>query len=246
MFSMVMATVGCATSGEVDDQLDDATSDATAPGDVDVWESADGQWRFHVVAGNGRTMLASEPYATRFGALAGVSSVLDNGIDPLHYEVHETAGGFHSLHLVAGNHETIATTETYASTYNARRAIDACVRALETYLDRVETETGARVAFAETRDGGTYFNVVAQNGEVVLTSQRYGSRVSAWNGAFAAQRAAELGGFEMGLSVDGQFYFTLVAANHEVVGTSELYTSSASAENGIASVTRTLAELEIL
>ena len=131
---------GCATTGSSDDDFTDAQSDATSPGSVDIWQSTDAQWHFHVVSGNHRTLLTSESYTSRTGALNGVRSVLDNGVDPARYELNLTASGFYNLHLVAGNHETIATTETYASKYNATRAIDACVRAVTSYLDTVEGE----------------------------------------------------------------------------------------------------------
>src|SRR5678816_3419468 len=86
-----LSTVACATSGdEYDDEYSDAESDATAPGKVDLWQSTDGQWRFHVVSGNGRNLLTSEGYTSRTGALNGVLSVLDNGVDPAQYQVNKT------------------------------------------------------------------------------------------------------------------------------------------------------------
>lgn len=245
--SVFLAATGCAVSGDAGDEFVDSESSATSPGSLDLWQSTDGQWRFNVSAGNGRIMLTSEGYASRTGALTGVLSVLDNGLAADHYATNLTAGGKFNLHLRADNDETIATTETYASRSNATRAIDACVRAIGTYLDHKSSETtGARVDIHEVEDGTMYFNVVAQNGEVVLTSERYNSRVSVLDGTLLAQDAAGAGRATLKTASDGSFYFTLSAANGEVLGTSELYTSRAGAENGIASVQRTLAGLDLL
>lgn len=142
LLATILLFTGCATSGSpTDDGFVDAESSATSPGSVDLWQSTDAQWRFHVVAGNGRTMLTSEGYTTKASALTGIQSVLVNGVDPLQYQVHQTPRGAYDLHLVAGNYETIATTETYATKSNAKRAIDACVRAITSYLDMIESTT---------------------------------------------------------------------------------------------------------
>src|SRR5215475_11450066 len=88
-----LSALGCASSGETDDGYADAQSDASAPGKFDLWKSTDGQWRFHVVSGNGRTLLSSEGYTSRTGALNGVLSVLENGVDPIQYQVNKTSSG---------------------------------------------------------------------------------------------------------------------------------------------------------
>src|SRR4051812_31634478 len=110
-FASISAT-GCATSGdEINDGTSDAESNASAPGKVDLWKSEDGQFRFHVVSGNGRILLTSEAYTSRTGALNGLLSVLDNGVDPAQYLLNKTETGKYSLHLRAGNYETIAFTQ---------------------------------------------------------------------------------------------------------------------------------------
>src|SRR5690606_12415600 len=112
----------CATGGdEYSYEYVDVESNATSPGKIDLWKTTDGQWRFHVVAGNGRVLLSSEAYKTRTGALNGVLSVLDNGVDPAMYQLNQTKSGQWNLRLRAANHEIIAFTEAYASKSNATR-----------------------------------------------------------------------------------------------------------------------------
>lgn len=243
-----LSVTACATSGdEYSDEYADAQSDATSPGKVDLWKSTDGQWRFHVVAGNGRILLTSEGYTSRTGALNGVLSTLDNGVDPAQYALNKTASGKYNLHLFAANHESIGFTETYASKSNATRAITSCVNAVGTYLDRVEANTaGSRVDVLES-DKGFRFNLHAQNGEIVLSSESYTTKAAAWNGAFAIQDAsADAAAFALKTAQDNRVYFTLTAENDQVVGVSQMYTSKAAAETGVASVKKQLAAMNLL
>ena len=106
-----LSITACATSGdEYADDYGDAESNASAPGKVDLWQSADSQWHFHVVSGNGRTLLSSEAYTARTGALNGLLSVLDNGVDPAMYQLNQTKSGKWNLRLRAANYEIVAFT----------------------------------------------------------------------------------------------------------------------------------------
>jgi uncharacterized protein YegP (UPF0339 family) len=130
------SAAGCAAGGdEYADEYGDADSSATAPGHVDLYQSSDAQWRFRVVAGNGRTLLSSEAYVSKAGAQNGIDSVLENGVDPAMYQVNQTAAGKYNVRLRARNSEVIAFTQGYSTKSNATRAIDTCVRAITTYLD---------------------------------------------------------------------------------------------------------------
>jgi uncharacterized protein YegP (UPF0339 family) len=243
-----LSVTACATSGdEYGDEYLDAESNASAPGKVDLWKATDGQWHFHLVSGNGRTLLTSEAYTSRSGALNGVLSVLDNGVDPAQYQLNKTASGKYNLRLRAANFEIIAFTQAYATKSSATRAITSCVNAVTSYLDKVESNTsGARVEVLEST-AGFRFNLHAQNGEVVLSSESYTTKAAAWNGAFAIQDAAALeGSFAVKTATDGRYYFTLTAENGQVVGVSQMYTSRAAAQGGIDSVKSLLATMDLI
>ena len=131
-----ISAAGCAAGGdEYADEYGDSESSATSPGKIDLYQSEDGQFRFRVVAGNGRVLLSSEAYTTKAAAENGIASVLENGVDPAQYQVNQTANGKYNLRLRAGNYEVIGFTQSYSTKSNATRAIGSCVRALETYLD---------------------------------------------------------------------------------------------------------------
>jgi uncharacterized protein YegP (UPF0339 family) len=240
---------GCASTGDEysDDEYSDAESNASAPGKLDLWQSADSQWHFHVVSGNGRTLLSSESYTSRTGAINGILSVLDNGVDPAQYSLNKAANGGYNLRLKAANYETIAFTQVYSSKSNATRAIKSCVNAVTSYLDVRETnDSGARVEVLESA-AGFRFNVHAKNGEIVLSSESYTTKAAAWNGAFAVQAAAaNAAAFTVKASTDNRFYFTLTADNGQIVGVSQMYTTKAAAQAGITSVQALERTLDLL
>ena len=133
-------------------------------------------------------------------------------------------------------------------TANATRAINACVRAVTTYLDKVEANsTGARVEVSAGETGQFHFNLFAKNGEIVLSSESYTSEAAAWNGAFAVQDAASVAtNFAVKTATDGRYYFTLTADNGQTVGTSQMYTTKAAAQAGITSVQSVLKSLDLI
>ncbi|MGQ0605294.1 MAG: YegP family protein [Anaerolineales bacterium] len=84
---------------------------------------------------------------------------------------------------------------------------------------------------------GFSFNLVASNGQVILTSEAYTSRAGAMNGIAAVQKnATNAAAFDKRTAKDGSPYFVLVAANQEPIGRSEMYSSTSARSKGIASV----------
>lgn len=231
----------CATSDLSDDGYGEEVGEAAGAGKVALWQSTDGQWRFHLKSGNGGVLLASEAYTTRTGAINGVLSVLENGVDPVQYAVVAASKG-HVVHLKAGNHEIIAVSEVYATKSNATRAVRSSVNAVTSYLDKREADaTGARFEVASSDAPGAYhFNVHAKNGQVILSSESYTSEAAAYNGAFAVQKDGQnAAAYTIKDASDGRYYFTLSSANGQVIGTSQMYTAKQSAQDAIASL-RTL------
>ncbi len=228
-----------------EDGLASTDDESSLPGSFDLWQSTDG-WHFHLRAGNKRILLTSEAYSSRTAALGGVLSVMNNGVDPSTYQVLSGAHGY-LLHLVAANNEVIGFTQLYSTKSSATRAISSCVRAVTTYLDQVENQTGARVVVSAGAANTYHFNLFAQNGEVVLASQAYSSEAAAWNGAFAVQDSAQIAtNFVIKTSSDDRFYFTVTADNGQTVGVSQMYTTKASAQAGVASVQSVLQSIQLL
>lgn len=86
------------------------------------------QFRFVLKAGNHETLLTSERYLARAGALAGIASVKANASSDHRYERKLARDGRPMFNLKAANGECIGTSETYSST-SAREVGIASVKA---------------------------------------------------------------------------------------------------------------------
>jgi uncharacterized protein YegP (UPF0339 family) len=87
------------------------------------------------------------------------------------------------------------------------------------------------------KNGDYYFNLLAGNGQIIISSEMYKSKASAENGiASIKKNGGTESNFDRLTSSNGKPYFVLKAANHQVIGQSQMYESVASRDNGIASV----------
>jgi uncharacterized protein len=82
-----------------------------------------------------------------------------------------------------------------------------------------------------------YFNLKADNGETILSSEGYTSKAACQNGIASVKTNASTDArYEKKNSADGKFYFVLKAANGEIIGKSETYQNASGRDNGIESV----------
>jgi uncharacterized protein len=81
-----------------------------------------------------------------------------------------------------------------------------------------------------------FFNLLASNGQIILTSEMYESKASALNGIASVQKnSADDGRFSRMEGKNKAPYFTLKAGNHQIIGQSQMYESEKSRDNGIKS-----------
>lgn len=100
----------------------------------------------------------------------------------------------------------------------------------------------ARFTLKQASDGQHYFNLVAENGEIILTGERYTTSSSARDGIESVRQNGPLASrYERRQAKDGQEYFVLKAANGEVIGTSEMYTTAGARQQGVEAVMRAVA-----
>lgn len=103
-----------------------------------------------------------------------------------------------------------------------------------------------KFALKKTKGGQFMFNLHAANGQIILTSERYKSKVSAANGIKSVKvNAKKSGSYDRRKSTNGQPYFVLRAANGETIGRSERYSSASSMSRGIASVKKTAGKAKV-
>lgn len=86
-------------------------------------------------------------------------------------------------------------------------------------------------------NGKFQFNLKANNGQTILSSEGYTTKPSCDNGIESVKRNSQDDSkFDRKISSNGKPYFNLKATNGQIIGTSEMYESEASRDNGIASV----------
>jgi len=98
-----------------------------------------------------------------------------------------------------------------------------------------------------TRKNGEFqFNLVAGNGQVILTSEGYTTKPACLNGVESVKKnSQEDARFEKKTTESGAFRFNLKATNGQVIGTSQNYTTEAGRDNGIESVKKNAPDAEV-
>ncbi len=81
-----------------------------------------------------------------------------------------------------------------------------------------------------------YFNLLAGNGQIILSSEMYESKASANNGIESVKKnAPDDSRYERMASTKQEPYFVLKAGNHQVIGKSQMYAAEKARDNGIES-----------
>ena len=103
-----------------------------------------------------------------------------------------------------------------------------------------------KFVISKRKNGEFQFNLVAGNGEIILTSEGYASKPSCMNGVKSVMKnATEVKRFESKVAKNGKFHFNLKASNGQVIGSSEMYDSQGTCENGIESVKKNVVGAKI-
>lgn len=224
--------------------IDEESALAASTGRFETFTGADGLTYFHLLAGNGEKVLASQGYTSLSSAKAGIASVTSNAQNPLRYLQREASDGSRYFVLTAANGAIIGMSELYASGANAERGAAAVQKVVANIVaSGVAAQGDSRYEGFKGLDSKYYFHVKAANGEIVLVSQAYTSKASATNGEASVKSNGVIATrYEVRAAADGQFYFVLKAANGAVVGKSELYVSRSNAERGAETVQRIISQ----
>jgi uncharacterized protein YegP (UPF0339 family) len=222
-------------------QADDEIS--TSLGKFETFAGKDGKTYFHLLAGNGQKVLASQGYASLESAKSGVATVKANGTDAARYELRMAKSGEWYFVLKAGNGAVIGTSETYVSQSNAERAVASVVKIVTNTVQVEAAAVGAKFQVFKGIDARYYFHMRAQNGEIVLQSESYSAKASATNGVESVrENGANAARYQLRDAADGQFYFVLVAGNGQIIARGETYASRAGAEAGVKTCVELLSQ----
>jgi uncharacterized protein YegP (UPF0339 family) len=86
-------------------------------------------------------------------------------------------------------------------------------------------------------NGEFQFNLIAGNGQVILTSEGYAAKASCRNGIESVKsHSPDDVNFERRVAKNGSPYFNLKAGNGQIIGCSQMYSSTSARDNGIESV----------
>lgn len=84
----------------------------------------------------------------------------------------------------------------------------------------------AKFVITKRRNGEYQFNLVADNGQVILASEGYVTLTACKNGIESVKKNAPiLARYDRLISSNGRYYFNLKASNGQIIGTSALYDS---------------------
>ncbi|MBV4358949.1 YegP family protein [Pinibacter aurantiacus] len=94
-----------------------------------------------------------------------------------------------------------------------------------------------KFVIGQTANAGYRFNLKADNGQVILTSETYTTKAACQNGVDSVKaNAKDDSKYEKLTSSSGKYYFNLKASNGQVIGTSQMYEGSSGRDSGIESV----------
>lgn len=158
-------------------------------GAFDLYEDSAGEWRWRLLASNGRIIADSgEGYASRSNGQRAIETV--RNVDEHEFEVFEDDGGRYRWRLVAGNNETIADSgQGYSREQGARDAVER-VQRIAPAADTLELEAGAFDLFKDKAEEWRW-RLLAPNGEIIADSgEGYSSRAKARQGLTSVRRNA--------------------------------------------------------
>lgn len=105
----------------------------------------------------------------------------------------------------------------------------------------------AKFEITKRKNGEFQFNLKATNGQIILTSEGYTTKVNCEKGiASVKKNSKEESRFELLTSKNNKYYFNLKATNGQIIGTSEMYENESGRKNGIASVMRNAPDAKVV
>lgn len=95
-----------------------------------------------------------------------------------------------------------------------------------------------------TRKNGEFqFNLMASNGQVILSSEGYTTKTACLGGIESVKKNAAIESrYEVKVAKNGKPFFNLKASNGQVIGSSQMYSCEKTMKAGIASVMKNAPE----
>ena len=224
-------------------------------------EDADEMYFFELRASNGEKLLSSEEYTSYNGALKGIETHKTN-IEKGNFRITLSKKGHYIFKILSGKNTLLCTGENYSSRVRCESAIESTKRFAKTaFLDEtvqeqlvkipVEEDTEI-VALPENSNGKWiiaakkdadgedlfYFELFANNGEKLLTSEDYTTYIGAVNGITTHKTNIEKGNFRISLTKRGDYIYKLLNGNGQLLSLGEHYKTKRLCQSAVESVKR--------
>ena len=224
---------------------------------------------FELHASNGEKLLSSEEYTSYNGAIRGIETHKAN-IEKGNFKITLSKKGDYIFKLLSGKNMLLCMGEHYSTKTRCESAIESTKRFAKTavidenvqdYVVKVpvedETEieplaegyNGKWIINATTAPDGEevyYFELFANNGEKLLSSEEYTTYIGAVNGIHTHKSNIEKGNFRISLTKRGDYIYKLLNGNGQLLCLGEHYKTKRRCLNAVESVKRFAANSPLL
>ena len=230
-------------------------------GDMDSVDESEEAYFFELRASNGEKLFASEEYTSYNGALKGIETHKAN-IANGNFRICLTKKGDYMFKLLTGKNTLLCTGENYPTQARCESAIESTKRFAQTALiDEnlqellIKAPVDEDVALPEIEENGNgkwiisskigvngekvfTFELFANNGEKLLSSEEYTSYIGAINGITTHKKNIDSGNFRICLTKRGDYVFKLLNGNGQLLCLGEHYKTKRLCQSAVDSVKR--------
>ncbi len=232
-------------------------------------DNEDEMYFFELHASNGEKLLSSEEYTSYSGALRGIETHKAN-IEKGNFKITLSKKGDYIFKLLSGKNMLLCMGENYPTRTRCESAIESTKRFAKTaVLDEnvqdhlvkvpIEDETDVTpivengngkwlISGHKGADGDDlfYFELFANNGEKLLSSEEYTTYIGAVNGIQTHKTNIEKNNFRISLTKRGDYIYKLLNGNGQLLCLGEHYKTKSRCQSAVESVQRFAANSPIL
>ena len=232
-------------------------------------DNEDEMYFFELHASNGEKLLSSEEYTSYAGALRGIETHKAN-IEKGNFKITLSKKGDYIFKLLSGKNMLLCMGENYPTRARCESAIESTKRFAKTavldenvqdHLVKVPVEDEADVAPIVDNANGKwlisshkgadgddlfYFELFANNGEKLLSSEEYTTYIGAVNGIQTHKTNIEKNNFRISLTKRGDYIYKLLNGNGQLLCLGEHYKTKSRCQSAVESVQRFAANSPVL
>lgn len=236
---------------------------------TDAESGEDETYFFELHASNGEKLLSSEEYTSYNGALRGIETHKAN-IEKGNFKITLSKKGDYIFKLLSGKNMLLCMGENYPTRVRCESAVESTKRFAKTaildenvqdHLVKVPVEDDAEatpivdnangkwvITSHKDADGNDayYFELFANNGEKLLSSEEYTTYIGAVNGIQTHKTNIEKNNFRISLTKRGDYIYKLLNGNGQLLCLGEHYKTKSRCQSAVESVQRFAANSPVL